>query len=194
MLALPCAANAQFANDVIEQNRAQERERLLRQQQEKGRDELRPAPPPAQAARLPTEKTCVVIHQVGLTIVTGDPSPVSEWDWVFKALDGPNRDDSPLRRCVGDAGLNLLLKRAQEALLTRGYPTTTVWLEPQNLETSQALMLTLIPGRIRAIRFAEPVSPRANAWNAVPIKPGDILRRDDKHRQVVLLTSGNVVA
>jgi hemolysin activation/secretion protein len=179
MLALPYAANAQFANDVIEQNRAQERERLLRQQQEKGRDELRPAPPPAQTVRLPTEKTCVVIHQVGLKIVPGDPSPVSEWDWVLKALDGPDRDDSPLRRCVGDTGLNLLLKRAQEALLARGYPTTTVWLEPQNPETSQALTLTLIPGRIRTIRFAEPVSPRANAWNAVPIKPGDILRRDD---------------
>ncbi len=179
LLALPCAASAQFAGNVIEQNRAQERERVLRQQQEKAPDERRFAPPPSQAVRLPSEKTCVVIHQVGLKIIPGDTSPVSEWDWVLKSLDGPDRDDSPLRRCVGDTGLNLLLKRAQEAILARGYLTTTVWLEPQDFGTNQALTLTIIPGRVRAIRFSEPASPRANAWNAVPVKAGDILRRDD---------------
>jgi hemolysin activation/secretion protein len=166
-------------DDTDEQNRAQERERILRRQQEKSRDELKPTPAPAKAAKLASEERCVVIHQIGLKVIPGDPSPVADWEWALKALDGPDHDDSPLRRCVGDTGLNLLLKRAQEAILARGYPTTTVWLEPQNFGTNQALTLTIIPGRIRAIRFAEPVSPRANAWNAVPVKPGDILRRDD---------------
>lgn len=175
----PAEQQERNRDDTGEQNRAQERERALRQQQEKIPDELRPAAPPAPAVRLPTEKTCVVIHQVGIKIIPGDPSPVSEWDWVLKALNGPDHDDSPLRRCIGDAGLNLLLKRVQGAILARGYPTTTVWLEPQKPGDTQTLTLTIIPGRIRAIRFAEPVNPRANAWNAVPARPGDILRRND---------------
>ncbi|WP_051001951.1 ShlB/FhaC/HecB family hemolysin secretion/activation protein [Polaromonas sp. CF318] len=177
-LALPCAAQAQLIDnqrDVIEQNRAQERERAMRQQQEKSRDELKPTPPPAKAARLASEERCVVIHQVDLKVITGDPSPVSDWNWAMKALDGPDHDDSPLRRCVGAAGIDLLTQRVQDAVVARGYTTTRILLEQQNLATTHALTLTVIPGRIRAIRFAEPANPRGKAWNTVPAKPGDIL-------------------
>jgi hemolysin activation/secretion protein len=184
VLALPYTASAQFADNVIEQNRAQERERILRQQQEKTRDELRPAPAPAKAAKLANEERCVVIHQIGLKVIPADPSPVADWEWVLKALDGPDRDDSPLRRCIGPAGIDLLTQRVQDALVARGYTTTRVLLERQTLETSHALTLTIIPGRIRAIRFAEPVSPRGNAWNAVPIKPGDILNLRDLEQAI----------
>jgi hemolysin activation/secretion protein len=121
-LALPYAASAQFADNVIEQNRAQERERMLRQQQEKTRDELRPPAPPVKAAKLASEERCVVIHQVGLKVIPGDPSPASNWEWALKALDGPDHDDSPLRRCIGPTGIDLLTQRMQDALVARGHP------------------------------------------------------------------------
>jgi hemolysin activation/secretion protein len=175
----PAEQRERNRDDTDEQRRAQERERALRRQQEKFRDERQAVPAPAKAERLSSEEPCVVIHQIGLKVIAGDPSSVSDWDWALKALDGPDHDDSPLRRCIGTAGLNLLAKRVQDAVLSRGYPTTTVLLEPQHLETTHALTLTVIPGRIHAIRFAEPASPRVTAWNAVPAKPGDLLRRDD---------------
>jgi hemolysin activation/secretion protein len=44
---------------------------------------------------------------------------------------------------------------------------------------SGVLALTVIPGRIHAIRFAEGSDARANAWTSVPAKPGDILNLRD---------------
>jgi hemolysin activation/secretion protein len=199
VLALPYVANAQSVpqrvlppaeqrdrnrDDTDEQNRARERERALRRQQENTRDELKPAAPPVKAVKLESETPCVVIHQVGLKVITGDPSPASDWDWALKALDGPDHDDSPLRRCIGPAGIDVLTQRVQDALVTRGFTTTRVLLQQQALETSHALTLTVIPGRVRAIRFAEPVSPRGNAWNALPIKPGDVLNLRDMEQAI----------
>ncbi|MDO8769380.1 MAG: ShlB/FhaC/HecB family hemolysin secretion/activation protein [Burkholderiaceae bacterium] len=164
--------------DTQEQRRAQERERVLREQQENAPDERRTSPAPAEAARLPTEASCVVIQQLGIKTVAGDSSPASRWDWALDAAAGPANDDSPLRRCVGTEGINLILKRVQDAVMARGYSTTRVLLEPQDLHNG-VMMLTVLPGRIRAIRFAEPVDARANAWNAVAAQPGDILNLRD---------------
>jgi hemolysin activation/secretion protein len=198
-LALPHAANAQSApqrvlppaeqrernrDDGEAQNRAQERERLLRRQQENTRDELKPAGPPLKAVRLGDEAPCVLIRQVGLNVIPGDPSPASDWAWALKALDGPDHDDSPLQRCIGTAGIDLLTRRVQDAVVARGFTTTTVLLERQDLQASQALTLTVIPGRVRAVRFADPASPRGNAWNALPLKPGDILNLRDLEQAI----------
>jgi hemolysin activation/secretion protein len=71
-----------------------------------------------------------------------------------------------------------VLQRAQDALVNKGFVTSRVLAEPQDLASGQ-LVLTVLPGRIRAIRFTEPVDPRATAWNAVPVKPGDILNLRD---------------
>lgn len=64
----------------------------------------------------------------------------------------------------------------QNAIVARGYVTTRELAAPQDLKQG-TLALTLIPGRIRAIRFTEDSSPRATKWNAVPAAPGDILKR-----------------
>ncbi|WP_411881243.1 POTRA domain-containing protein [Polaromonas sp. YR568] len=198
-LALPHAANAQSApqralppaeqqqrnrDDADAQNRAQERERALRRQQESTRDELKSAAPSAKAAKLESETPCIVIRQIGLNVIAGDPSPVSDWEWALKALDGPDHDDSPLRRCIGTAGIDLLTRRVQDAVVARGYTTTAVLLAQQDLKASQALSFTIVPGRVHAIRFAEPVSPRGNARNALPIKPGDILNLRDMEQAI----------
>jgi hemolysin activation/secretion protein len=66
----------------------------------------------------------------------------------------------------------------QNAVIARGYVTTRILAEPQDLK-SGVLTLTVIPGRIRAIRFSEGSDARGNAWTAVPASPGDILNLRD---------------
>lgn len=61
--------------------------------------------------------------------------------------------------------------------MERGYVTSRIVFQEQNLANGR-LTLTLSPGRIGAIRFAQP-DPRANASNAVPAHPGDILNLRD---------------
>jgi dienelactone hydrolase len=97
---------------------------------------------------------------------------------VAEHLAGAYGDDTPIGRCLGAQGINALLKRAQDALITKGLITTRVLAEPQDLK-SGVLTLTVVPGRVNAIRFAPDSSSRARAWTAVPMKPGDILNLRD---------------
>lgn len=83
-----------------------------------------------------------------------------------------------MRSCVGAQGIDLVLTRVQNAILARGFVTTRLLAAPQDL-SSGALTLTVIPGRIRSIRFSEASDGRGTAWNAVPAKPGDILNIRD---------------
>jgi hemolysin activation/secretion protein len=43
--------------------------------------------------------------------------------------------DSPIGRCLGAKGINILLKRAQDALIANGYVTSRVLTQPQDLST-----------------------------------------------------------
>jgi hemolysin activation/secretion protein len=70
------------------------------------------------------------------------------------------------------------MKRVQNAIMARGYVTTRVLAAPQDLREG-TLALTLIPGRMRAIRFTEGSGPRATMWNAMPAAPGGILNLRD---------------
>ncbi|SFU80337.1 Hemolysin activation/secretion protein [Polaromonas sp. YR568] len=163
-----------------EQRRAQERERLLREQQEKAPD-VRGAPAPAaDNARLPAaESPCFPIQTLQLRAVTGEQAAVAaQFNWALDAAAGPDASDAPTGRCLGAESIAIVIKRLQNAVIARGYVTTRILAEPQDLKTG-VLTLTVIPGRIRAIRFAEGSSARGNAWTAVPARPGDILNLRD---------------
>lgn len=158
---------------------------LLRQQQRERARQLREDKTPdvrldagqglSPAGNIPTnERPCFTIDRI---ILTGDSA--AEFAWAVRHADGDG--DSPIGRCIGAEGINRILKRIQNALIARGYVTTRVLAPPQNLNGGQ-LELTLIPGRIRAIRFAEGTSWRATHWNAFPMQGGDLLNlRDIEH-------------
>ena len=153
-----------------ELQRQQERERVLRDQSER-RPDVRLQPPPVAAARLPDSETpCFAIDQIHLD------SDVSAFDWALAAADPP--DDPASGRCLGTQGINLVMARIQDAIIARGYVTTRVLAEPQDLQNG-TLTLAVIAGKIRAIRFSDDSDSRANAWNAVPAKPGDLLNLRD---------------
>ncbi|RYH67220.1 MAG: ShlB/FhaC/HecB family hemolysin secretion/activation protein [Alcaligenaceae bacterium] len=146
--------------------RQQARERVLREQQENVPDvRLRPtqAPPPKQ---LPAEESpCFRISRIKL-----DGEQAQRFSWALRAADP--KHDAATGRCLGTAGINVVMARVQNAIVARGFVTTRVLAAPQDINTG-TLTLTVVPGRIRAIRFATHTSLKATAWNAVPAKPGE---------------------
>ncbi|WP_207283215.1 ShlB/FhaC/HecB family hemolysin secretion/activation protein [Pseudomonas sp. FW300-N2F2] len=164
---------AQAAGPEEELLRQQERERVLRDQLESRPDvRLQAAPVDEGAGRLPAKETpCFAINDIRLI---GEAS--EKFQWALRAANP--KDDPAIGRCLGGGGINLTMKRMQNAIIEAGYVTTRVLAEAQDLN-SGVLVLTLVPGRIREIRFEEGTSARANAWNAMPANPGDLLNLRD---------------
>ncbi|MBI5784589.1 MAG: ShlB/FhaC/HecB family hemolysin secretion/activation protein [Rhodocyclales bacterium] len=155
---------------------------LLRQQQrDKAQQErLESAPdvrldrPPEQgpAPRLPErESPCFVIDRL---VLKGDAAERFAWALDHAAGEG----DSPIGRCLGADGVNLVMKRVQNAIVGDGYVTARILAEPQDLK-SGTLQLTVVPGRVRAIRSPAGTDERITYWNAFPMAPGDLLNLRD---------------
>lgn len=160
------------ATNARESLRQQERERALRQRQEQTPDVRLDRPAATDAQRLPAdEQPCFPIRRIELV---GEAA--EHFQWALEAADPA--DDPAAGRCLGTAGVNAVMSRVQNALVQKGYVTTRVLAAPQDLKTG-TLALTVIPGRIRAIRFSEDTPSRATQWNAVPASPGDILNLRD---------------
>lgn len=156
---------------AVEELRRQERQRLLREQFERGADVRIPQPELPVAGRLPgDEKPCFRID--ALALQGAEPFP-----WLAAAASGPEADDSPIGRCLGTQGINTVLARLQQALVARGWITSRVLAAPQDLSTGQ-LQLTVVPGRIAAIRSASGATT-AGLRSAVPAAPGDLLNLRD---------------
>lgn len=170
-----------------ELRRQEERTQALRQREEAAVDVKSPALRP-DATRLPTDESpCFRIDQLQIgvtdsaTAVAGAGAreqPGTDLGWLTDALNGPRGDDSPLRKCLGARGIALLLQRAQDALLQRGLVTSRVLAQEQDLRGG-TLALTLVPGRVNAIRFKEGAAPGVGLANAVPIQRGGILNLRD---------------
>jgi hemolysin activation/secretion protein len=176
---LGSVAHAQVSTPVVpdpapEQRRQQERERAARQREERRVDVLPGAAAPIAPARLPQGETpCFEIKQI---VLNGDEA--QQFEWALGALNGAANDDSPIGKCIGAQGISVLLKRVQDAMVAKGFVTSRILAQPQDLKTGN-LVLTVIPGRIRNIRFAPGTIERATAWNAMPAKSGDILNLRD---------------
>lgn len=80
-------------------------------------------------------------------------------------------------KCVGHDGVNVIVRRVSDMIIDRGFVTTRVGLAPQDLRKG-VLRLTLVPGTVRAVHFAEG-SLRAAWIGALPARVGDILNLRD---------------
>ena len=182
LLSGPLLAQAQVPSTpqpFVEQQRQQERERALREQNERTVDQRLQAAPPAPVARIPkTEAPCFRIDRV---LLVGEQ--FEAFQWAVSDLSGPEGNDSPLGRCLGTAGVNVVLARAQQAVIARGFVTTRVLAAPQDLSTG-TLTLSLVPGRIAAIRLTPDSSSTllgssALLATAIPARVGDLLNLRD---------------
>jgi hemolysin activation/secretion protein len=151
----------------------QQRERAQREQLEPSPDVRLEAPQDSTGTlRLPRNETpCFKIDRV---VLTGEQS--EDFQWALRAAN-PS-EDPVLGQCIGSAGINLTMKRIQNAIIAKGFITTRVLAQAQDLNQG-TLALVLVPGRIKHIRFAPGTSSRANYWNAMPASPGDVLNLRD---------------
>ena len=172
--ALGAAAQVPSVTDPGDQQllRQQEREAELRNRLEPAADvRLRPAET-AQVPRVPADESpCFVIRRIVLTGEMADRF-AGLVDSAHRA--GDSGDDQLVGRCIGSTGIGIAIRRMQNELVRQGYVTTRVLAGPQDLGTG-VLTLTLVPGRVRAIRFADGTASRATMWNAAPLQPGELL-------------------
>lgn len=153
--------------DSREQLRQQMRERVLQQQNAPQVDEHLSRPDRLLPGYPASEHPCFTINQIALT---GEAASRFQW--------APDAAADAKGRCLGGQGIMLVINKVQNAILAKGYVTTRVMAQEQDL-TKGTLTLTLQPGRIGQIRFDESVSWRGRLWNAVPAASGDILNLRD---------------
>ncbi|WP_080427205.1 ShlB/FhaC/HecB family hemolysin secretion/activation protein [Burkholderia ubonensis] len=80
-------------------------------------------------------------------------------------------------QCVGKQGLDVLVKALSQDILSRGYITTRVLL-PEQVLSSGALKVSLIPGVIRRVHFADE-KLRGTWTTAFPTRDGELLNLRD---------------
>lgn len=173
LLVFTVSASAQTQGSAAQELlRHQEREKLLREQQEPApRVWLRPAHAPSSELLPRNETPCFPIERIRL-----DGEGAQRFLWSLSAADPEN--DTATGRCLGAEGISVVMARVQNAVVARGFVTARILASPQDLKGG-ILTLTVVPGRIRAIRFAPGTSLKATARNAVPASRGDLLNLRD---------------
>jgi hemolysin activation/secretion protein len=157
----------------ITPDQQQQRQRTQQQAQERQARENAPSARLGEKAAtdfrhddLPGETSCFKIRQLRLQ---GERS--AAFGFVQRYLD------RYAGRCIGHEGLSLIVRRAGDLILSRGYVTTRVGLEQQDL-AGGTLTLTVVPGLIHAIRMADHTPAGDWRW-ALPMRPGDLLNLRD---------------
>ncbi len=163
------AQSASSPQPFVEEQRQQERERALREQQERAVDARLPREPAAREETIPaSESPCLHIDRIAL-----EGAGANDFTWALASADEPASD--PWRgRCLGAAGIDVVLARVQRAIVEGGFTTTRVLAGRQTLG-SGTLTLTLVLGRIAAIRFSEDGSAATSLRNAIPAQSDDLL-------------------
>lgn len=118
-----------------------------------------------------SESPCFEIKTISL-----DGELADQFQFALKPI--LKGDNAIIGRCLGVQGLNQAVDLVQNRIISRGFVTTRVLLPQQNIASGQ-LVLTLIPGRVDQIQFAQGTSKRAHQFNALPVKSGDLLNIRD---------------
>ncbi|MBF0786237.1 ShlB/FhaC/HecB family hemolysin secretion/activation protein [Muribacter muris] len=153
------------------------------QQQEAQAAQLQSAPEvrldtAQQGLALPdNESPCYPIHRIVLTdYLSADSTSLSQFQWAllqaFKDLK------LTLPHCLGGEGLGVLMKQTQNNIIEKGYVTTRVVAEEQDLR-SGTLVLTVIPGKIGQTIVADssnvPRFTRLQSWTGLTFSRGEVL-------------------
>jgi hemolysin activation/secretion protein len=174
LVATASAAVAQAQSSASpegQQRRQQERQTQLHEQLLPQPDVYLSTPGPAVADPLPIESPCFVLHDLQLRDLQGQSEP--EFEWLLDRLKS-----LALTQCLGVQGLTWLLHQAQHQLIERGYVTTRILAGAQDMGHGR-LVLTLVPGRLHAIRRADPLDSAVSLRSALPMQPGDLLNLRD---------------
>ncbi|MDD5405601.1 MAG: ShlB/FhaC/HecB family hemolysin secretion/activation protein [Sulfurovaceae bacterium] len=86
-------------------------------------------------------------------------------------------------QCIGANSINAILSAIGNEIIRNGFVTTRVVANPQDIKSGK-LKLTVMPGKVNDIRFEQNPQvdtniERANSFNAMPVKKGDVLNIRD---------------
>lgn len=163
-------------------NRARQEALERERQQQAPNVNLQGAVPEAQPFQLPAAETpCFTVNTFVLE-VPSHLSPAAHRYGASTSLLDPFHFaqkflDQYKGKCIGREGINILVKGVTTKILERGYSTTRVVIPEQDM-LSGTLKLTLIPGIIHELRFAD--AGTAGTWkNAFPTSAGKLLNLRD---------------
>lgn len=114
----------------------------------------------------PIESPCFMIRRVSIDNAERLP------DWAVRELQ--RASEPALNRCLGGKGINLLMARLQDRLIDHGWVTTRVLAPAQSMLQGQ-LHLSVIPGTVRDIRFADGSDTHVWLSAALPMTSGNLL-------------------
>ena len=181
LMLLPALAWAQggVVQDIINKERSstthqQEQERMKREElQGQAPDVLSGDAEKKEGIRYPEgESPCVPIYEISMV---GDE--VDKFNWALSAAGNARG------LCLGSKGIGQVMANVQNAIIAKGYLTTRISVEPQDLRSGH-LILTVVPGRINELRMADDASAdyvlrNANLDSNFPTGTGKILNLRD---------------
>ncbi|KVP01182.1 hypothetical protein WJ83_14595 [Burkholderia ubonensis] len=169
-------ANAEQDRQAQQQRDAQQREAAVRA------PSVRSEVPHAETyPTLPVETPCFRIDRFTLDVPDSLPDGVKAKGASALPMDrfafAREWLEHYTGQCVGKQGLDVLVKALSQDILSRGYITTRVLLPEQDL-SSGALKVSLIPGVIRRVHFAD--EKLRGTWKtAFPTRDGELLNLRD---------------
>jgi hemolysin activation/secretion protein len=118
---------------------------------------------------------CLLIEQLAFADLGGSRLP--EFNWLRETLVTAN-PDAIGGACLVSSDIDALISRAQQVLIEKGFVTTRVLLQAGSKNNNPPLM-TIIPGRIRTIRFDNPEEKTTDLRWAFPMQAGVLLNVRD---------------
>lgn len=104
------------------------------------------------------------------------------------ALDGLlDHESEILGQCLGVNNINLIIKKLQNRIIQKGYVTTRVLAQPQDLSSGE-LKLTVIGGFVSQITDNKHTMTPSLLSAAIPIRPGELLNIRDLEQGIENLT------
>ena len=118
---------------------------------------------------------CLLIEQLAFADLGGSRLP--EFNWLRETLVTANTDAIG-GACLVSSDIDAIISRAQQVLIEKGFVTTRVLLQAGS-KNNNPLLMTIIPGRIRTIRFDNPEEKTTDLRWAFPMQAGDLLNVRD---------------
>ena len=185
-----------FPQNTLEQRKLDAQQQQRQQAQEKARQqvftehrEVRVTATGEALQAFPTESPCFIISRLYLTEFSPEKSSIdtltaaelrTPFDWALRAVYAPK--DFTLPHCLGGQGISEIIKRVQNAIIEKGFVTTRVLAQPQDLRQGR-LVLTVVPGKVRHILLRDHSdilkAHKGTVWFALPLGQGDLLNIRD---------------
>ena len=175
-LVLHAGATANSPSPEEELQRQQQRLQDLRQKLEVSSGVRLQRPVSSDAKQLPTNETpCFQIQKVTFS------SALPEFGDLTSVLSAAGGENPPQAVCLGAQGIQILIDRLQNHLISQGFVTTRVQAPAQDLKSGE-LVFNVLPGRLNQVRWQTargvtrllPLQTLGQAL-ALPLRQGQVL-------------------